>query len=161
VLPNFMHHFNQIELDLYIIFFLKKKIELLLTPTYITFHMPGFIYHLIAILFYRFFDKTFGDFFSFGLQNSNMPEISREIHRFGWLLFLTLRIDTPDLFKDLVSCVHGLVAVLVSSLKYLKLFLSNGSSCIDLLCLLLLGYTYTSCSSKIQKLFTPGYFTFR
>ncbi|XP_078168472.1 retinoblastoma-related protein 2-like [Carex rostrata] len=58
----------------------------------------------------KFFDKTFGDFFSFDSidQSSSTPEISKEIHRFGWLLFLNLRIE-----KDLVSCIHGLVAVLV------------------------------------------------
>ncbi|KAJ1685607.1 hypothetical protein LUZ63_016997 [Rhynchospora breviuscula] len=77
----------------------------------------------------KFFDKTFGDFFSFGLisQGSNTSEISKEIHRFGWLLFLTLRIDTPDLFKDLVSCVHGLVAVLAILILHVPVKFRNFS----------------------------------
>ncbi|KAJ3701533.1 hypothetical protein LUZ61_005238 [Rhynchospora tenuis] len=77
----------------------------------------------------KFFDKTFGDFFSFGSigQGSNTSEISKEIHRFGWLLFLTLRIDTPDLFKDLVSCVHGLVAVLAILILHVPVKFRNFS----------------------------------
>ncbi|KDP42033.1 hypothetical protein JCGZ_03096 [Jatropha curcas] len=35
-----------------------------------------------------------------------------EYHRFGWLLFLALRVHAFSRFKDLVTCTNGLVSVL-------------------------------------------------
>ncbi|KAM1469210.1 hypothetical protein ACFX14_039903 [Malus domestica] len=35
-----------------------------------------------------------------------------EYHRFGWLLFLALRVHVFSRFKDLVTCTNGLVAIL-------------------------------------------------
>ncbi|WCJ39170.1 Retinoblastoma-related protein [Euphorbia peplus] len=35
-----------------------------------------------------------------------------DYHRFGWLLFLALRVHAIGRFKDLVPCIHGLVSVL-------------------------------------------------
>lgn len=37
-----------------------------------------------------------------------------DYYRFGWLLFLALRVHVFRVCKDLVSCTHGLVSVLVS-----------------------------------------------
>lgn len=37
-----------------------------------------------------------------------------EYYRFGWLLFLALRVHAFSRFKDLVTCTNGLVSVLVS-----------------------------------------------
>lgn len=37
-----------------------------------------------------------------------------DYHRFGWLLFLALRIHAFSRFKDLVTCTNGLVSILVS-----------------------------------------------
>lgn len=37
-----------------------------------------------------------------------------EYRRFGWLLFLALRIHAFSRFKDLVTCTNGFVSVLVS-----------------------------------------------
>lgn len=37
-----------------------------------------------------------------------------DYHRFGWLLFLALRIHAFGRFKDLVTCTNGLVSILVS-----------------------------------------------
>ncbi|PWZ27747.1 hypothetical protein Zm00014a_043021 [Zea mays] len=51
---------------------------------------------------------------------------------FGWHLFLTLRLRSPELFKDLVSCIHGLVAVLAILLVHVpakfRTFTIEGSS---------------------------------
>lgn len=41
-----------------------------------------------------------------------------DYHRFGWLLFLALRIHAFSRFKDLVTCTNGLVSILVSSFTY-------------------------------------------
>lgn len=45
-------------------------------------------------------------------SESNNREVS-DYHRFGWLLFLVLRIQTFSRFKDLVTSTNGLVSVLV------------------------------------------------
>ena len=37
-----------------------------------------------------------------------------DYHRFGWLLFLALRVHAFSRFKDLVTCMNGLVSILVS-----------------------------------------------
>lgn len=37
-----------------------------------------------------------------------------DYHRFGWLLFLALRMHAFGRFKDLVTCTNGLVSILVS-----------------------------------------------
>lgn len=36
-----------------------------------------------------------------------------DYHRFGWLLFLALRVHAFSRFKDLVTCTNGLVSILV------------------------------------------------
>lgn len=37
-----------------------------------------------------------------------------DYHRFGWLLFLALRVHAFSRFMDLVTCTNGLVSILVS-----------------------------------------------
>uniref|UniRef100_A0A0E0MFZ7 Retinoblastoma-associated protein A-box domain-containing protein n=1 Tax=Oryza punctata TaxID=4537 RepID=A0A0E0MFZ7_ORYPU len=62
----------------------------------------------------RFYRKAFNELFLSSSTDqgpgstTNIPDYIR----FGWLLFLMLRSKSPELFKDLVSCIHGLVAVL-------------------------------------------------
>lgn len=41
-----------------------------------------------------------------------------DYYRFGWFLFLALRVHVFRLCKDLVSCTHGLVSVLVSGFYF-------------------------------------------
>ncbi|XP_072980784.1 retinoblastoma-related protein-like [Typha angustifolia] len=65
----------------------------------------------------KFYDKAFRELFSRTSIDHQAALSSRgrgisEFHYFGWLLFLALRNHLPELFKDLVSCVHGLVAIL-------------------------------------------------
>ncbi|KAG6791145.1 hypothetical protein POTOM_000257 [Populus tomentosa] len=51
-------------------------------------------------------------------SSDKQPAISNEAthvsdhHRFGWLLFLALRVHAFSRFKDLVTCTNGLVSVL-------------------------------------------------
>ena len=42
-----------------------------------------------------------------------------DYHCFGWLLFLALRIHAFSHFKDLVTCMNGLVSILVSHFSVL------------------------------------------
>uniref|UniRef100_A0A0E0J7U4 Retinoblastoma-associated protein A-box domain-containing protein n=1 Tax=Oryza nivara TaxID=4536 RepID=A0A0E0J7U4_ORYNI len=62
----------------------------------------------------RFYCKAFNELFlspSTDQEPGSTTNIPDYI-RFGWLLFLILRSKSPELFKDLVSCIHGLVAIL-------------------------------------------------
>lgn len=46
-----------------------------------------------------------------------------DYHRFGWLLFLALRVHVFSRCKDLVTCTNGLVSVLVSYIPALLNFI--------------------------------------
>jgi retinoblastoma-like protein 1 len=52
-------------------------------------------------------------------SESNNQEAS-DCYRFGWLLFLVLKIQTFSRFKDLVTSTNGLVSVLVSTTVMIK-----------------------------------------
>ncbi|XP_007010834.2 PREDICTED: retinoblastoma-related protein [Theobroma cacao] len=43
---------------------------------------------------------------------TSAPDYVSEYHRFGWLLFLALRVHAFSRFKDLVTCANGFVSVL-------------------------------------------------
>ncbi|TYI31407.1 hypothetical protein ES332_A05G449000v1 [Gossypium tomentosum] len=46
-------------------------------------------------------------------QNAtSSPDYISECHRFGWLLFLALRVHAFSRFKDLVTCANGFVSIL-------------------------------------------------
>lgn len=47
-------------------------------------------------------------------KNSSVTVHASEYHRFGWLLFLALRVHAFSRFKDLVTCTNGLISILVS-----------------------------------------------
>lgn len=73
------------------------------------------------MLFIRFFRRAFRQFFFANDTVSNQNPASSsstyyisEFHRFGWLLFLALRVHAFSRFKDLVTCTNGLVSILVS-----------------------------------------------
>ncbi|XP_077227856.1 retinoblastoma-related protein-like [Tasmannia lanceolata] len=50
-------------------------------------------------------------------------------HRFGWLLFLALRIHAFSRFKDLVTCTNGLVSILAILILHVPAHLRNFSLC--------------------------------
>jgi retinoblastoma-like protein 1 len=68
----------------------------------------------------RFYRNAFTELFSSAStsQEPGSTTNNPEYLFFGWLLFLALRTKSPELFKDLVSCIHGLVAILVSFLLF-------------------------------------------
>ncbi|KAF0897063.1 hypothetical protein E2562_032386 [Oryza meyeriana var. granulata] len=82
----------------------------------------------------RFYRKAFSELFlsTSTDQEPGSTTSSPDYIRFGWLLFLMLRSKSPELFKDLVSCIHGLVAVLAILLIHmpakLRSFTIEGSS---------------------------------
>jgi len=47
-------------------------------------------------------------------KNSSVTVHASEYHRFGWLLFLALRLHAFSRFRDLVTCTNGLISILVS-----------------------------------------------
>ncbi|KAG8635546.1 retinoblastoma-related protein isoform X2 [Manihot esculenta] len=55
---------------------------------------------------------------------SNTAPMS-EYHRFGWLLFLALRVHAFSRFKDLVTCTNGLVSVLAILIVHVPIRFRN------------------------------------
>lgn len=66
----------------------------------------------------RYYKRAFGEFFLANDANvenhSSLTVHASEYHRFGWLLFLALRVHAFSRFKDLVTYTTGLVSILVS-----------------------------------------------
>ncbi|KAK4253867.1 hypothetical protein QN277_010487 [Acacia crassicarpa] len=71
----------------------------------------------LSILSERY-KRAFGEFF---LANDTIEKNSAvsmsgdyasRYHRFGWLVFLALRVHAFSRFKDLVTCINGLVSIL-------------------------------------------------
>lgn len=63
------------------------------------------------------------------LADASSTSYASEYHRFGWLLFLALRIHAFSRFKDLVTCTNGLISILVSCMSY-ALFIFTEETCI-------------------------------
>lgn len=66
----------------------------------------------------RYYKRVFEEFFvatdaNIG-RNSSVTVHASEYHRFGWLLFLALRVHAFSRFRDLVTCTNGLISILVS-----------------------------------------------
>lgn len=76
---------------------------------------------VLNMRFIRYYKRAYEELF---LQNdakssqdsavSCAKDYVSDCHRFGWLLFLALRIHAFSRFKDLVTCTNGLVSILVS-----------------------------------------------
>lgn len=66
-------------------------------------------------------------------SSDKQPAISNEAthvsdhHRFGWLLFLALRVHAFSRFKDLVTCTNGLVSVLAVLIIHVPVCFRNFS----------------------------------
>ncbi|XP_052882897.1 retinoblastoma-related protein-like isoform X2 [Gossypium arboreum] len=53
------------------------------------------------------------------------PDYVSECHRFGWLLFLALRVHAFSRFKDLVTCANGFVSILAILIIHVPLSFRN------------------------------------
>ncbi|RZC17299.1 retinoblastoma-related protein 1-like [Glycine soja] len=64
----------------------------------------------------KYYKRVFGEFFvatdTNAEINSPITVHASEYHRFGWLLFLALRVHAFSRFKDLVTCTNGLISIL-------------------------------------------------
>ncbi|WVZ03209.1 hypothetical protein V8G54_024015 [Vigna mungo] len=64
----------------------------------------------------KYYKRVFGEFFvttdSNAEKNSTVIVHASEYHRFGWLLFLALRVHAFSRFRDLVTCTNGLISIL-------------------------------------------------
>ncbi|KAF7836195.1 Retinoblastoma-related protein 1 [Senna tora] len=66
----------------------------------------------------KYYKRAFGEFFLANNANEKQSDASMttdyasQYHRFGWLLFLALRVHAFSRFKDLVTCTNGLVSIL-------------------------------------------------
>ncbi|KAG7031913.1 Retinoblastoma-related protein [Cucurbita argyrosperma subsp. argyrosperma] len=67
----------------------------------------------------KYYKRVYREFFS--TSDANVEKQSAlscptgylsDYHRFGWLLFLALRVHSFSRFKDLVTCTNGLVSIL-------------------------------------------------
>lgn len=68
----------------------------------------------------RYYKRAYQEFFKTTADkepadaNTSSSGCVSDYYRFGWLLFLALRVHAFSRFKDLVTCTNGLVSVLVS-----------------------------------------------
>lgn len=67
----------------------------------------------------KYYKRAFRDLFLASPDNSDGQSVANSssdyilnCHRFGWLLFLALRVHAFSRFKDLVTCTNGLVSIL-------------------------------------------------
>lgn len=67
----------------------------------------------------KYYKRAYQEFFKMNEADKQAADGSTscsgyisEYHKFGWLLFLALRVHAFGRFKDLVTCTNGLVAVL-------------------------------------------------
>ncbi|KAJ1413475.1 Retinoblastoma-associated protein, B-box [Sesbania bispinosa] len=64
----------------------------------------------------KYYKRVFGEFFvstdANVEKNSSVTVHASQYHRFGWLLFLALRVHAFSRFKDLVTCTNGLISIL-------------------------------------------------
>lgn len=71
--------------------------------------------HLKALS--KYYKRVFEEFFvstDANIENNSSVTTNNvsEYHRFGWLLFLALRVHAFSRFKDLVTCTNGLISIL-------------------------------------------------
>lgn len=64
----------------------------------------------------KYYKRVFEEFFvstDANVENeSSVTGRVSECHRFGWLLFLALRVHAFSRFKDLVTCTNGLISIM-------------------------------------------------
>lgn len=80
----------------------------------------------------KYYKRAFGEFFftsdAKGNGQSAVVDLLSSVsdyYRFGWLLFLALRVHAFSRFKDLVTCTNGLVAILAILILHIPVRLRN------------------------------------
>ncbi|XP_020261207.1 retinoblastoma-related protein isoform X2 [Asparagus officinalis] len=79
----------------------------------------------------RYYKRAYQEFFkcnSGSVQHSAVSSSTgyvSDYHRFGWLLFLALRLHAFGRFKDLVTCTNGLVSILAVLILHVPIQLRN------------------------------------
>ena len=96
----------------------------MLSPYYYYFHCfkADSKIDLLSLLFCRNYKKNFYKFFlspNEDQEDHSLLDSSVEAERimylkFGWMLFLALRMHAPGQFVDLMTCANGLIAIFVS-----------------------------------------------
>lgn len=95
---------------------------------YLKCHHSSLYFKLILPDGSSYYKRAFGEFFLANDANENKSVVSMtgghtsQYHRFGWLVFLALRVHAFGRFKSLVTCTSGLVSILVSYIPTLFLF---------------------------------------
>lgn len=67
-----------------------------------------------CLYIFRYYRRAFEELFVTNETNGFDNEEISNLYRFGWLLFLVLRVQALGQYKDLVTSTNGLVSVLVS-----------------------------------------------
>lgn len=76
----------------------------------------------------RYYKRAYGEFFLTSDSSGKHLAVAdnmgcmADYYRFGWLLFLALRVHVFSRFKDLVTSTNGLVAILVSFISLVYFF---------------------------------------
>ncbi|RZC59504.1 hypothetical protein C5167_006801 [Papaver somniferum] len=100
----------------------------------------------------KYYKRVYGEFFLSSYADGDKKNVSASIkgnmsnyQRFGWLLFLALRVYAFRRFKDLVACTNGLVSILAIMILHVppclrnfsthdsKLFVRRGNKGVDLI----------------------------
>ncbi|KAA0034774.1 hypothetical protein IC582_022652 [Cucumis melo] len=80
----------------------------------------------------KYYKRVYREFFS--TNDANVEKKSAiscptgylsDYHRFGWLLFLALRVHAFSRFKDLVTCTNGLVSILAILILHVPVHFRN------------------------------------
>ncbi|KAK1311419.1 Retinoblastoma-related protein [Acorus calamus] len=90
--------------------------------------------HLIHLS--KYYKSAYMEFFiptSFNdvkqISGSRSSGYVSDYHRFGWLLFLALRVHAFSRFKDLVTCTNGLVSILAILIIHIPVGFRNFNIC--------------------------------
>ncbi|KAG7945905.1 hypothetical protein I3843_14G011500 [Carya illinoinensis] len=80
----------------------------------------------------KYYERVYRDLFVTNEANADKQSAVTSIsgyvsdyHRFGWLLFLALRVHVFSRFKDLVTCTNGLVSVLAILIIHVPVHFRN------------------------------------
>ncbi|XP_074286888.1 retinoblastoma-related protein-like [Silene latifolia] len=80
----------------------------------------------------NYYKRAFKEFFKTSeaelkpaVTSTSSPDHMADYSRFGWLLFLALRVHAFSSSRDLVSCIHGLVSILAILIIHIPTRLRN------------------------------------